>query len=612
MIRHRSSLLLKFVLIVGLLAGAVGFIVCCLRPHIDDPLAQGVSAYEREEWSRAEGHARAALKTARADPKALQLLARSLARQGRDPSAEAIYRRVGTKVMDTEDYFLLGRGLLSRGLVEPALASLGAARDIQPDHAETLDALSRYWANAHAMTDAIEATERLARQAGWEVRGEVRLGRLRSQLFDPGGAAAVLADALARDSKLIHADLGPGAARRLLARSLLQVGRPAEARAQLLDSSGGELDPEGAWLLSRVFLQEGKVVDAIAALKEAKTFGKADPMLPEPAPFLGAARCAACHKGEFQSQQSSRHSRTLVRTTGLPGLPWPHGIIRDTDNPEVEHQFRRTETQVEIVTEVKNQAFRAVLEFAMGSNRQGQSFLASVGNGEVRELRISHYPGAPQWSRTNEHPVEPPDPPGYLGRPISTESFRRCLHCHSTNFRAVLVPEGRLEAGDHGIGCERCHGPAGNHPAAVAASFPELAIARPKLASSSRIVALCGECHTAPAKKTADDPGFVRFQSSGLVLSRCYTESRESFSCITCHDPHKDVETSAKFYESRCLKCHALSPRSTDWPEPTPSVRGPSCRVRPLDGCLDCHMSRAKDAIPRAIFTDHYIRIKRD
>ena len=142
-----------------------------------------------------------------------------------------------------------------------------------------------------------------------------------------------------------------------------------------------------------------------------------------------------------------------------------------------------------------------------------------------------------------EHPAEPPDPPGYLGRPISSESFRRCLHCHSTNFRAVLEPEGRPEARDHGIGCERCHGPAGNHPAAVAASFPELAIARPKLASAARIVALCGECHTAPAKKTPDDPGFVRYQASGLVLSRCYTESGEASSCTTCHDPHKDVET---------------------------------------------------------------------
>ena len=193
----------------------------------------------------------------------------------------------------------------------------------------------------------------------------------------------------------------------------------------------------------------------------------------------------------------------------------------------------------------------------MGSNHQGQSFLAREENGQIRELRISHYPSAPEWDRTMEHPLEPPDVPGYLGRPISSEAFRKCINCHSTNFRAVLEPSGRPEARDRGIGCERCHGPAGNHPAAIAASFPEPAIARPRLASASRIVALCGECHTAPAKTTPEDPSFVRYQASGLILSRCYAESRDRLSCVSCHDPHKDLETSAASYETACLKCHA-------------------------------------------------------
>ena len=59
--------------------------------------------------------------------------------------------------MEPEDFFLLGRGLLKRGQVGPALASLGAARDAQPNHAETLDVLSRYWAETHSMTDAVAA-----------------------------------------------------------------------------------------------------------------------------------------------------------------------------------------------------------------------------------------------------------------------------------------------------------------------------------------------------------------------------------------------------------------------------------------------------------------------
>ena len=74
----------------------------------------------REDWPAAEARARSVLKTNSSDPHALRLLARTSARQGRDESAEAIYRRLGTKFMEAEDFFLLGRGLLGRGQVGPA------------------------------------------------------------------------------------------------------------------------------------------------------------------------------------------------------------------------------------------------------------------------------------------------------------------------------------------------------------------------------------------------------------------------------------------------------------------------------------------------------------
>jgi formate-dependent nitrite reductase cytochrome c552 subunit len=125
-------------------------------------------------------------------------------------------------------------------------------------------------------------------------------------------------------------------------------------------------------------------------------------------------------------------------------------------------------------------------------------------------------------------------------------------------------------------------------------------------------VALCGECHTAPATTTAKDSGFVRYQASGLVLSRCYTESGQGLSCTTCHDPHKDVETDAAYYESRCLKCHPATAPSADRTTADPVVTRRSCRINPRSGCLDCHMPRIKNAVPRTVFTDHQIRARRD
>ncbi|HKI19169.1 MAG TPA: tetratricopeptide repeat protein, partial [Isosphaeraceae bacterium] len=198
-----------------------------------ESLGHGVSAYTAGNWRVAESSARSVLKRNPADTAAMRLLARSAARLGRDESAESIYRRLGTSQMEAEDLFLLGRGLLRRGQIGPALASLGAARDVQPDHAETLDALSHYWAETRSMTDAVNAAERLRKQPGWEMVGSVRLARLRSELFDPAGAADLLAEALSRDPKLARADLEPVAAEMLLVRCLLQAGRPAEARGKL-------------------------------------------------------------------------------------------------------------------------------------------------------------------------------------------------------------------------------------------------------------------------------------------------------------------------------------------------------------------------------------------
>ncbi len=300
-----------------------------------------------------------------------------------------------------------------------------------------------------------------------------------------------------------------------------------------------------------------------------------------------------------------------MRTESLADLSWPARGIADPDNPGVTHRLRRDGDRVEAATTVATHTFRAVIAFALGSNHQGQSFLARDDEGRAYELRISRYPATPEWDRTMEHPAVPPDAAGYLGRPVSAESFRRCLHCHATNFRAAGEPDGRPEARDRGIGCERCHGPGGHHAAAVAAHLPEPAIARPRLAPPAQVVALCAECHTAPASTTPSHPGFVRYQASAFVLSRCYTRSGEAFSCVTCHDPHQDAGTTSAEYVAKCLECHRPSAASMTSPERSSSPTGPRCPVNPRDDCISCHMPTVKDAVPRTVFTDHRIRIIR-
>ena len=235
--------------------------------------------------------------------------------------------------------------------------------------------------------------------------------------------------------------------------------------------------------------------------------------------------------------------------------------------------------------------------------------------GMARVCRVSSYRGGTLWDLTSHaQDPQPGDPGGPLGRPMSRGAAERCVGCHVTSLRAArdrTVPE----AADRGIGCERCHGPGGNHLVAMKLKFPEPAIARPSRASSDQILKLCGACHKADDPSVTEaDPRFVRFQATTLPLSRCYTESLGTLSCITCHDPHRDADTRPAAYEARCLACHGPGPPEPPKADVLPSIAAPEmrrtpCPVNPASGCVACHMPKVEGAAPHASFADHRIRV---
>jgi tetratricopeptide (TPR) repeat protein len=582
-------------------------------PSANRLVQQAASFYRRSDWEHAAESARLALRSRPSETSALRILARSSARMGNDEIAEVIYRRLGTASMEAEDLFLLGRGLLKRDVRGPGLASLGAARDLDPNHPETLDALIDYLIDVQALTQAAEDAERLRHQPGWEVRGLVVLARVRHMLLEPAAAADLFFEALHRDPQLTQGRTDTRQARKLLARCLLEVGRPDQARQQLETVLEMGPDSEALWLVSRALLMEGKMDQARAAFDQSVKIETADPLRDQPAPYVGAASCARCHLREFQSRERSRHAQSIQTGSALRALPWPEGPVADLNHPGVTHSAARSDDMVEVNVQVDNAVFSAVVEYAMGSCHQGRSFVGHDRQGQARELRLSQYPSAPLWSRTSEHPETPPGPDGYLGRPLAEDSVRQCVHCHSTNFRAIQDPQGRAEADDHGIGCERCHGPAGHHVRAVEAKFPDLAVARPKIAQPAQVVALCGQCHKAPETASPDKPNFIRFQAPTLVQSRCYTESGK-LSCVTCHNPHRDASRDPASYEAICVTCHN-SPRTQDQSAEKAIKRDRTwtpCSTGAERGCLGCHMPRIPDAVPRATFTDHHIRIRHE
>ena len=194
-------------------------------------VTQGTSAYSRGDWDRAAALARQRLKAAPDDGEALRLTARAMARQDRDQQAIAIYSRLDLRLMTPEDYFLLGRASARTGQDESALKCLKAAQAVEPDRPETLDALAEIYFRKDLHAAAEETAVRLAKQPGWEARGQLMLGIFRSALNDPAGAVLALRRAFELDPTGSAAAPAPAAAfRKLLVRSLLRTEKPAEAR----------------------------------------------------------------------------------------------------------------------------------------------------------------------------------------------------------------------------------------------------------------------------------------------------------------------------------------------------------------------------------------------
>jgi hypothetical protein len=166
---------------------------------------------------------------------------------------------------------------------------------------------------------------------------------------------------------------------------------------------------------------------------------------------------------------------------------------------------------------------------------------------------------------------------------------------------------------DHGIGCERCHGPGDHHVRAVESGFDQLAIARPKLATPARRLKLCAQCHSTDGVIPPADPRFIRFQATTLPYSRCVSESGGRLDCVACHDPHRDVETNSAHYEIRCLACHGEK-RGPEVSAPgvrVEAVAASQCKVNVSNGCITCHMPKVEKIMPFMSFTDHHIRVHR-
>ena len=583
-----------------------------------DLLLRSTSAYKSGDWVRAADLARARLKIAPNDLEALRILARATARLGRDGPANALFARLGSAALEPEDLYLLGLGLNRSGEVDKAERVWQRAIAKDSEHAETIEQLIRVYAVRNRLGEAALLAERLAKQPGWEMRGELALGSLRSELDDPIGAATALRRALARpEASRLEPSL-ESRHRKTLVRSLLRTGNLGDARAALKPLLDREGDAEASWLLSRIALASGDAGEATRALDAAGSYRKLHPLESEPCAYVGEARCAVCHAEVFDALQSSRHSSTLMRNKELAELPYPDHPVPDPDDPTVTHVFRKEQGQIRFETHTPSAVLRAIVQYAFGSRDHYTSLVGPDDAGRPHILRLSHFQTDHDsgWVRTTGHSADAEGGQDILGKPLDVvDGIHRCLFCHSTNPGSVLGASG-AESADRGIGCERCHGPGALHVKALELKFRDRAIANPRRADAEGRLRLCGQCHAyhaeSPLPRT--DTFWIRFQATSLPWSRCYTESGGALDCTTCHDPHGNDKFKPTDSTARCLKCHsaAAAPPAAKV-DLTAGARAPErgapCPVNPRSGCVGCHMPPFRSEPLHATFTDHYIRV---
>ncbi|HXD89262.1 MAG TPA: hypothetical protein VN641_22410 [Urbifossiella sp.] len=266
---------------------------------------------------------------------------------------------------------------------------------------------------------------------------------------------------------------------------------------------------------------------------------------------------------------------------------------------------------------------------AIGSGAKGQSFL-TLQDGFVSQSPVSWFAQKHLWD------VSPGFPPQlHAGRPIEAA----CLFCHVNRVAAAPGTMNRFEEpvfrGGFAIGCERCHGPGGEHvrrhESGTAPPGIDYSIVNPARLEPALREAVCQQCHLSgetrvlrAGRQFADFRPGLPLESVIRVLvrdhrgenrkavnhveqmmaSKCYSGSQGALGCITCHDPHekKPLVERVEHYRAACLKCHDCST-----PLEARTAGGTANK------CVACHMPRftAGDIVHSAS-TDHRIMLRID
>lgn len=318
--------------------------------------------------------------------------------------------------------------------------------------------------------------------------------------------------------------------------------------------------------------------------------------------FVGNAACAGCHEPEFKQHRLTRHDLTLQPTTeeALGKLVPEAGIV-----PLAGYSISQSEKGL-VLSRIHPKIEELSLDYVLGSGKTGMTYVSLQKDNTLLEAKASYFPLKKLWEITpGQELVLSGDTK--FGRLVTTDEARKCLGCHVS-----AVPKDSLNIPRQlmGVGCEGCHGAGKDHIAAVkSGNTSDLKMQRLGDLSPTELNEACGKCHRSAKNMDTTSPDAQqthRFQAYALSISKCRTPKGEPLSCLSCHNPHTNSETSIVHYTNVCSGCHSPSKPSSQ----STSQKQTVCPVNPTKNCTECHM-RPRPAFPLLNFPstmrDHLI-----
>jgi hypothetical protein len=267
-----------------------------------------------------------------------------------------------------------------------------------------------------------------------------------------------------------------------------------------------------------------------------------------PADYAGAEACRPCHAANFASQSNTAHAHALA-----PSSPSQRG------------------------------------DWAFGTGLQAITFVTRVDRESYREDGLT-------WFRAlNGYGITPGqrDEQGVVFRTFDPAArFLACFACHSTGPLSLGKDE-EIVPHELGVRCEVCHGPAAAHVRDPSHNR----LRTPAQLTAVAMNRFCGQCHRTDSETGEEltdlgDPRNARDQTLRLAASACFLRGNNRLNCLTCHDPHRQLDQNAAAYDVRCQTCHAH-----------PVHRQPVAG----QACASCHMPRVTDGA--LSFANHRIAV---